>query len=148
MERKRKYTDEQFIDAFNSSLSIRQVLQKLKLQGAGGNYRTVHQHAERLGLDINKVQGNKTGQNIHRGHRYPITDYLSNKRAALSDRLKKRLFAEGYKEQQCEHCNQTEWQGHPIPLELDHIDENPINNNLDNLQILCANCHSIKHRPT
>ena len=33
------------------------------------------------------------------------------------------------------------WKG---MLDVDHIDENPLNNNLDNLQTLCKNCHSFK----
>ena len=31
-----------------------------------------------------------------------------------------------------------------IPLELHHKDGNHFNNNFDNLQILCPNCHSIQ----
>ena len=33
--------------------------------------------------------------------------------------------------------------GYPIMLELHHIDGNHNNNKLENLQMLCPNCHSI-----
>ena len=30
-----------------------------------------------------------------------------------------------------------------VPIELDHIDGNSENNSLENLRILCPNCHSL-----
>lgn len=42
----------------------------------------------------------------------------------------------------CECCNNTEWLGNQIKLEVHHIDGNPSNNDCDNLQLLCPNCHS------
>lgn len=43
---------------------------------------------------------------------------------------------------ECEQCHNTEWNNKPIPLQLHHIDGNRANNNLDNLQLLCPNCHA------
>ena len=42
----------------------------------------------------------------------------------------------------CECCNNTNWLGHPINLEVHHKDGDKTNNSLDNLQLLCPNCHS------
>ena len=58
---------------------------------------------------------------------------------------RKRLIEDGLKEAKCERCGLSEWMGLPIPLELHHIDFNHYNNNLDNLQILCSNCHMQVH---
>lgn len=58
---------------------------------------------------------------------------------------RKRLIEEGIKEEKCECCGLSEWMGKPIPLELHHKDFNHYNNNIDNLQVLCANCHMQAH---
>lgn len=43
---------------------------------------------------------------------------------------------------QCECCHNTEWLGKPINLQVHHIDGDRTNNTLENLQLLCPNCHS------
>ena len=42
----------------------------------------------------------------------------------------------------CNKCNHSEWNGQPIPIELEHIDGNSENNNLENCELLCPNCHA------
>jgi hypothetical protein len=42
----------------------------------------------------------------------------------------------------CMMCNNTEWLGDPIPLELDHTDGDAGNNHPSNLRLLCPNCHA------
>lgn len=42
----------------------------------------------------------------------------------------------------CEVCGITEWMGKPAPLELDHRDGNSDNNVLDNVRLICPNCHA------
>ena len=57
-------------------------------------------------------------------------------------KLKNRLFNEGVKEYKCEKCGISEWNGKHITLEIHHINGNHNDNRLENLQILCPNCHS------
>ena len=42
----------------------------------------------------------------------------------------------------CSCCDLETWQEKEIVLEIDHIDGNSDNNLLDNLRLLCPNCHS------
>ena len=57
-------------------------------------------------------------------------------------KLKKRLFAEGIKEYKCEKCGISDWNGEHLTLEIHHINGNHSDNRIENLQILCPNCHS------
>jgi len=56
--------------------------------------------------------------------------------------LKIRLLTEGLKLEQCERCGVTEWAGEPLAFELHHINGDGRDNRLENLQLLCPNCHS------
>ena len=60
-----------------------------------------------------------------------------------SNKLRKRLLNEGYKEPICESCFNEYWLGNPIPLELDHINGDNSDNRLENLALLCPNCHAL-----
>lgn len=55
--------------------------------------------------------------------------------------LKKKILLE--RPWECENCYENTWQGQPIPLEVHHKDKNKHNNNLNNLKLLCPNCHSM-----
>jgi 5-methylcytosine-specific restriction endonuclease McrA len=57
--------------------------------------------------------------------------------------LRERLIDEGYKEYKCERCLLSEWLNGKIPLHLHHKDGNSENHKLENLEILCPNCHCL-----
>ncbi|QOI71330.1 putative HNH homing endonuclease [Erwinia phage pEa_SNUABM_12] len=59
-----------------------------------------------------------------------------------SHKLRLKLIKDGIKEEKCEICGNHEWNGKTIPLELDHIDGDHYNNDLENLRIICPNCHA------
>jgi MerR HTH family regulatory protein len=56
--------------------------------------------------------------------------------------LKHRLIKAGLKTACCEICGLDEWRGAPLPLALHHVNGDKHDNRLENLQILCGNCHS------
>ena len=72
----------------------------------------------------------------------PIDLYLvKGRRATSRHHLKRRLIADGLKEHRCEECGLTKWRGRPLSLSLHHRNGDGLDNRLENLQILCPNCH-------
>ena len=71
-----------------------------------------------------------------------MSEYLDNKVPMQSDKLKVRLINEGYIDPVCDICRRQYWIGESIPLQLDHINGNNDDNSLENLRLLCPNCHA------
>lgn len=106
----------------------------------GVKYETLVSYFKKYGI---AYDGNQNRRGIpHNESRKSLDDILNNKITYKTSDLKKRLIEEGLKENRCEKCGINEWNGEELCLELHHIDGNHYNNNLENLQILCPNCHS------
>ena len=69
-------------------------------------------------------------------------EYIETGKQISSAKLKAKLIQDGLKTEQCELCGIIEWLGKKLPFELHHKNGNHFDNSLDNLQILCPNCHS------
>lgn len=137
----RTYSKDELTEAVKNSQSIRQVLIKLGLTPHGGNYRTVKRYIQNCKIDTSHLRG-KSYVREHNSTKYPIEEYLANLRPCQSYALKRKLIRLGILERKCVSCNLKEWQGNPIPLELDHINGDHRNNFLSNLRLLCPNCHA------
>ena len=72
----------------------------------------------------------------------PLVSILVKESRYQSNKLRKRLIREGIKQRRCECCGITSWNGKPAPLELEHINGDKQDNRLENLLILCPNCHA------
>lgn len=105
------------------------------------NPKTINPILKRLGLEYNGNQGCK-GLHKSNGREMPLLEYLEKSIDIQSNKVRKKLLEENYKNYQCECCGLTEWLGDPIPLELHHKDGNRYNNTLNNFQLLCPNCHA------
>ena len=143
MGRKRNYTDEDFIEAVKESLSVAQVLSKLGLRPTGGNYKIFHTRVSSLNLDTSHFtgQGHLKGK-THCWTKKDLSEIMVENSNYQSNKLRKRLLEEGIKEHRCENCGNTEWLGEPISLELDHINGKNTDNRLENLRVICPNCHA------
>ena len=129
--------EQRFIAACHASKSMNQAAIAL-----GMNYKTLCNHAKRLGC----FKPNQAGKGITKfvkGKATPLEEILSGKRVYQSHKLKKRLLKENVKPHKCENCGLTEWLGNPVPLELHHKDGERYNNAIDNLLLLCPNCHAL-----
>lgn len=147
MPKQRSWTDEQLVIAVANSRSIRAVINELGLLPAGGNYVQVKARIEALGIDILHFTGKRWNQGTmyHTKSRPVLTSLLVKGSVVQSYKLKKRLYEEGVKDQKCELCGwcETSIDGR-IPLELDHINGEHSDNRIENLRVLCPNCHSLQ----
>jgi hypothetical protein len=101
---------------------------------------TLNNWLDKLGI---KYEGNQGSKGIRTDpKRLSASEYANKKYGIATYKLKLKLFEDGIKEKVCECCGIAEWMGKEAPLELHHIDGDRFNNDFDNLQILCSNCHS------
>jgi len=140
---KHSYSVEEFKKAVEESFSIAQTLTKLGLSPKGGNYRVFKRFEKLYNIDTSHFtgQGHLKGKS-HKFNTTPLSEILVRDYEYSSNKLRKRLILEGLKEHKCECCGLNEWLGELIPLELDHIDGDHYNNTLENLKVLCPNCHA------
>ena len=141
----KSYDKEKLQSIINKCNSKAKVLKELGLSAIGGNYNTLNNLIKKYNLDISHFKGcgwkkNKKGTNDVCF--FKLNDVLQNQTSYKSSSLLKRLISNQIKEYKCENCGIVEWNNKPISLELHHIDGDHNNNFLDNLQILCPNCHS------
>lgn len=125
------YTNEDIIKAVAESKSLTQVLKKLDLIPAGGNFLQLKLNIAKLELDTSHF----TGQLWSKGE--TLKDYQEYSRPT---HLKPKLIKE--KGHKCEVCLLETWLDKPITLEIHHLDGSRVNNAFENLQLLCPNCHS------
>jgi hypothetical protein len=142
---KRKWNDEQLISAVANNKSIAGVIRDLGLIPAGGNYSTVNNKIKELNLDTSHFtgQGWNVGLKFKPREAKPLSEILVENSNYQSYSLAKRLLKEGFKEHKCERCMRSEWEEVPIPLELHHLNGVHNDNRLNNLQLLCPNCHAL-----
>ena len=143
----RTWTEEELKKAAKKSTSVRQVLMKLGLKLAGGNYAQIKKYLKLYKIDTKNFTGRGwcKGLKLVKKPRIDLKDILVRESNFQSYKLRNRLFKEGIKQECCEECG---WKKKSpdgrLPLELDHINGNSTDNRLENLRILCPNCHSLK----
>ena len=102
---------------------------------------TLNSYLKKMNIEY---QGNQGGTGYKHDPKYkPVEQYLQSTSVRMP-RVKEKLIREGYKQDVCEICGLSEWQGKKLVLEVHHKDGNHYNNTINNLQLLCPNCHSIQ----
>lgn len=139
---KYNWSKEILIDAIGKATNHCDALRLLGIPTQGNNLNTLKRKIIEYNLDVSHFTGRKELYGTENKVYKSVIQYLGTNKRISSSRLKTKLIAEGYKENKCEICGLSEWNGRKIVLQLHHLDGNHNNNELDNLQILCPNCHS------
>ncbi len=129
-----KYDEKEFRDVCNNSKSMNEAASKLNI-----HFNTFRRIAIKLGCYNTNQEGKGIKKNMPK---ILLSDILEGKYDYQTYKLKIRLIKEGIKHNICEECGISEWNNKPINCELDHIDGNSRNHSLENLRIICPNCHS------
>lgn len=163
MSSTRPWSDEELAEAGASEVTMAAVLRRLGYRSTS-NPR-VRAAIRRLALDTSHM----TGQAWARGLAWPratptnphgsggpkrrwtdddLVEAVATERtyAGVMRRLgnlRRRLLRAGLLENRCAECGIQDWRGEKLVLHLDHIDGDPLNNDLSNLRLLCPNCHSL-----
>jgi DNA-binding CsgD family transcriptional regulator/5-methylcytosine-specific restriction endonuclease McrA len=84
----------------------------------------------------------KRGAIVARPSATPMSELLVAGTYRGRNNLKLRLVKEGLKENRCERCGLDQWYRQPLSIALHHINGDRLDNRLENLALLCPNCHS------
>jgi hypothetical protein len=101
---------------------------------------TLETYLSKLHLDY---QGNKGSRGRKSQSRKSASQYLHLGSTISTHILKLKLIEDNVKRAECESCHAKDWLNGSIPLELHHINGDRFDNRLENLKLLCPNCHAL-----
>ena len=140
------YSDADFIKIVKESYYLKEVAVKIgyNLCGRGVPQKTSNKIKKRikdLNIDTTHFKYNEPKELEF----YLVNNPNINKKC--NQLIKKRLIEEKHLEDKCHSCGiGNKWKFYEkevnLTLQLDHINGNPLDNRIENLRILCGNCHS------
>lgn len=122
----------------NTSESLSEILRKQGKAKSGAALKVLKNTLEAYNIDYGNLDFTYTQRKV-----YSLNEKLQKGTNPTPQKLKQQLINEGLKEDKCEICGQLpEWNGKTLVLQLDHINGDHYDNRIENLRIVCPNCHT------
>lgn len=150
MPRQSKYTRELLQPIVAGNTTMTDVLKGLGLGLTGGNFRNIKGHIKILGISTEHFKGRAWARGETKRTNPVVAKSAASKRMpdemvfrenSSYTKLFPRLMNLGW-ENLCAICSISEWGGKPLRLHVDHMNGEPTDNRLENLRLLCPNCHA------
>jgi len=142
---KEGWPPDSFAQAVAENTSVAGVLRFLSVTFSGWNYRRVYRQIARDRLDTSHW----LGQAHRRGASSPVKEgaplafiLVEHSTYSNTSHLKRRLISSGLLSAACYERGITDWRGRKLALQLDHANGIGDDHRLENLRLLCPNCHS------
>lgn len=135
-------TKEELQSIINSSNTWQEVMYNLGYTANRGNsYKKMKEYLKEIEVDTSKLDNYNEARYSH--PKYTLEEILvENSQYTNMTKLKDRVLKAGLLETKCAICGITDWNNMPLVLQLDHINGNNRDNRIENLRLLCPNCHS------
>lgn len=142
---KLKYSKEFLEPLVLESHSVLEILRRLGIKTSGGIHKLISDRITKYNLDTSHFHGRSARKGIPAVSKLTSSDILVLNRIDRREHIEvlRRAFIESGAKIICEQCSLGEiWNNKPLVLQIDHKNGNCLDNRVNNLRFICANCHT------
>lgn len=139
-----KYTKEWLQELCSSSYSFAEVLRKAGRAQGGGSQATLKKKIEEYDIDISHFTGQHWKEAPSFEEKYSKDTLFIKGKSISNITLRRYIDKDNLIPYKCANCGcDGNWMGYTLTLQLHHKDGDRTNNELNNLEYRCPNCHAI-----